>query len=413
VATSPTLITQEVHIPATGSRVIDKTGNDQRFQASRVLTMASAHGLHDMFRGFLPPLLPVLIPKLSLSNARAGLLTVFMEGPSLIQPLIGHLADRASLRYVVILAPGVTATLMSLLGVAPSYAAVVLLLIATGISSAAFHAVGPAMAGHLSGRHLGRGMSLWMVGSEFGRAIAPMVIIGAIQLFTLEGTPWLMVAGFLGTGILYLGLKDVPERTPNTTETVLWRKALGGMGPMMIPLTGLIIARSFMKAAMTTYLPTLLSEEGATLWVAAISLTVLEGAGTVGTLLGGPLSDHVGRHRVLMFSMLTVPGLMFAFLAVAGWIRFVVLALIGLIALATTPVTMALVQEAFPENPALANSLYGATAFVMSSVVTVAFGVIGDLVGLRQAFAISALVYLIGTPLVLLLPGVKTAAAGA
>jgi len=367
--------------------------------------MASAHGLHDMFRGFLPPLLPVLIAKLSLSNASAGLLTVFLEGPSLIQPLVGHLADRTSLRYVVILAPGVTAALMSLLGIAPSYAVVVLLLIATGISSAAFHAVGPAMAGHLSGRRLGRGMSLWMVGSEFGRAIAPLVIIGAIQLFTLEGTPWLMVAGFLGTGILYLGLKDVPERAPNTAENVLWRKALSGMGPMMIPLTGIIIARSFMKAAMTTYLPTLLTEEGATLWVAGISLTVLEGAGTIGTLLGGALSDRVGRHQVLMFSMLTVPCLMFAFLAVGGWIRFVMLVLIGLIALATTPVTMALVQEAFPENPALANSLYGATAFVTSSVVTVAIGVIGDLVGLHQAFAISALAYLIGTPLVLLLPG--------
>ena len=74
---------------------------------------------------------------------------------------------------------------------------------------------------------------------------------------------------------------------------------------------------------------------------------------------------------------------------------------------------MALVQEALRENPALANSLYGATAFVMRSVETVAIGAIGDLVGLRQAFAISALAYLIGTPLVLLLPGGKTAAAGA
>jgi len=355
----------------------------------------------------------VLIAKLSLSNAGAGLLTVFLEGPSLIQPLIGHLADRASLRYVIILAPGVTAALMSLLGVAPSYTAVVLLLIAAGISSAVFHAVGPAMAGHLSGRRLGRGMSLWMVGSEIGRAAAPMVITGAIQLFTLQGTPWLMVAGFLGTGILYFGLKDVPERARGTTDTGQWRKALAEMGPVMIPLTGLIIARAFMKAAVTTYLPTVLTEEGTTLWVAAISLTVLQGAGTVGTLLGGPLSDRVGRRQVLVFSMLTVPALMFAFLAVDGWIRFIVLALIGLAALATTPATMALVQEAFPESPALAQSLYGATGFVLSSVVTVAFGAIGDSVGLRQAFAIGALVYLVGTPLVLLLPGREKASAGA
>jgi FSR family fosmidomycin resistance protein-like MFS transporter len=88
----------------------------------------------------------------------AGLLTVFMQGPSLLQPFIGHLADRISLRTFVILAPAVTATMMSLLGVAPGYAVLALFLVAVGFSSASLHAVGPVIAGNLSGRSLGRGM---------------------------------------------------------------------------------------------------------------------------------------------------------------------------------------------------------------------------------------------------------------
>jgi len=260
------------------------------------------------------------------------------------------------------------------------------------------------MAGFLSGRRLGRGISFWMVGSEFGRTIAPIVIIGAIQLFTLEGTPWLMLVGFLGTAILYYGLRDAPERPLNTAESVLWWKALRGMGPVMIPLMGITAACSFMKAAMTIYLPTFLTEEGATLWFAGIALTVFQGAGTIGTLLGGPLSDRVGHRRILTFSMVTVPPLMFAFLAVDGWAKFIVLVVTGFIALATTPVTMALVQEAFPESRALANSLYGATAFVLRSLVTVALGAMGDMFGLRWAFVISAIIQLIGVPLVFLLP---------
>ena len=69
-----------------------------------------------------PPLLPVLIEKFSLSNAQAGLLNVFLQWPSLLQPFIGYLADRRNLRILVVAAPAIAGVCMSLLGVAPSYA---------------------------------------------------------------------------------------------------------------------------------------------------------------------------------------------------------------------------------------------------------------------------------------------------
>ncbi|MGD8398027.1 MAG: MFS transporter, partial [Anaerolineae bacterium] len=186
----------------------------EEFQTGKVATISGAHAVHDTYTAFLSPLLPVFIENLALSRTEAGLLTVFNQGPSLLQPVIGHLSDRLSLRYFVILAPAVTATLMSVLGIAPNYLVLALLLMAAGLSSAALHAVAPVMAGRLSGGRLGRGMGFWMVGGELGRTLGPLVIVTAITWVGLEGTPWLMLGGWLTSLLLFALLKDVSGRPP-------------------------------------------------------------------------------------------------------------------------------------------------------------------------------------------------------
>jgi FSR family fosmidomycin resistance protein-like MFS transporter len=376
----------------------------ERFQTDGVLTISAGHAVHDTYTAFLAPLLPAFIANLSISKTEAGLLTVFMQGPSLLQPFIGHLADRVSLRYFVVLAPAVTAAMMSLLGVAPGYGVLALLLIVTGLSSASLHAVGPVMAGSLSGRSLGRGMGFWMVGGELGRTLGPIVIVSAVRLLTLEGTPWLMIGGLLASVLLYVRLKDVPTRPTNAGQGLPWRQALRSMGPLLVPLTGIIVARSFMVRSLTTYLPTFLSEEGADLWFAGASLSLLEAGGVVGALLGGSMSDRLGRRLVLFISMLTTPLLIFAFLTIDGWLQFPLLLMMGFTALSVTPVVMALVQESFPENRALANGVYMSLSFVLGSVVVVVLGAMGDRFGLRLAFTASAVIPLLGLPLILLLP---------
>jgi len=389
--------TAESRSPAVTSRV-------DEFQTGRVLTVSAAHGVHDTYTAFLPSLLPVFIASLALSKTEAGLLTVFMQGPSLLQPFIGHLADRISLRYLVILAPAVTAAMMSLLGIAPTYAVLAVLLVLAGVSSAGIHSVGPVMAGRLSGQRLGRGMGFWMVGGELGRTLGPIIIVSALQILTRRGTPWLMVAGLLMSILLLVLLRDVAGRPPGAAEALSWGDALRALGPLLVPLIGIIIARSFMVSALTTYLPTFLSDEGAGLFFAGASLSILEGAGVIGALLGGSLSDRLGRRTVLFSSMLATPLLMFAFLAVDGWLYIPLLLLLGLSALSVGPVMMALVQESLPESRALANGVYMALSFVLRSGVIVMIGVVGDWLSLRSAFGVSAVVPLLGLPLILFLP---------
>lgn len=374
------------------------------FQTGRVLSITGAHAVHDTYTAFLPPLLPVLISKLAISNTEAGALTVFMQAPSVFQPYIGYLADRVTLRYFVILAPAVTAVMMSLIGIAPTYAALALLLLVVGFSSAAFHAVAPVMAGRLSGRNLGRGMGLWMVGGELGRTLGPLVIVTAVTFLTLEGTPWLITIGLLASLVLYFLLKDIQARPDAAPQPISFGQALRALRPLLLPLIGIVSARVFVLASLTIYLPIFLTGEGASLWFGGVSLTILEAAGVVGALAGGSLSDRLGRRVVLFAAMLSTPILMFIFLAVHGWPRLPLLLALGFTSLSTAPVLMALVQESYPENRAMANGLYMALSFVIRSGAVVALGAVGDLVGLRTAFAVSGIVPLLGLPLLLLLP---------
>jgi FSR family fosmidomycin resistance protein-like MFS transporter len=378
------------------------------FQVGRVVTVSFGHWVHDTYTAFLAPLLPAFIAKLALTKTEAGALTVFMQGPSLLQPFIGYIGDRVNLRYFVILGPAVTATLMSLLGAAPRYAVLALLLTVVGLSSAAFHAVVPVIAGRLSGQNLGRGMGFWMVGGELGRTLGPLIIVSAVNVLTLEGTPWLMIGGLLASLLLYLLLKDVPGQPPQVTRGISFREGVRVMRPLMVPLAGIITARVFLLGAVTTYLPIFLTEEGADLWFAGVSLTVLEAAGVVGALVGGSISDRLGRRLILFIAMLTAPLFLFIFLTVNSLARFPILLVLGFASLSTIPVIMAMVQESFPENRALANGMYMAMGFVIRSGAVVVIGALGDLFGLRLAFAVSAVIALLGLPLIPLLPEKET-----
>ena len=148
------MTTQTQAVPA-----IKTDGTEAEFQTGQVLTIVGGHFVHDTFTAVVSPLLPLIIQKLSLTLAQAGSLWGFLQLPALLNPFIGYLADSISLRYFVILAPAVTATLISLLGLAPNYAILAILLFATGVSVACFHAPAPPMIARISGDRLGKGMS--------------------------------------------------------------------------------------------------------------------------------------------------------------------------------------------------------------------------------------------------------------
>jgi FSR family fosmidomycin resistance protein-like MFS transporter len=147
-----------------------------------------------------------------------------------------------------------------------------------------------------------------------------------------------------------------------------------------------------------------MTEQGADLVLAGGSLSVMEAAGVAGAFLGGVISDRLGRRPVLAAALVSSSLFLFAFINLHGWILIAILLGLGFSLLSTAPVIMAAVQESFPENRALANGIYMAVSFLSSSVVTVLVGGIGDLFNLRTAYAVSAVLIMLGLPFVFLLP---------
>jgi FSR family fosmidomycin resistance protein-like MFS transporter len=174
---------------------------------------------------------------------------------------------------------------------------------------------------------------------------------------------------------------------------------------VFLPLTGIMLTRALMRAALTVFLPTFLKGEGQSLWFGGMALALLELAGAAGALAAGTLSDRIGRRRILFVAMSAAPLFTFVFLLVEGWLVLPVLALIGLADLSTAPVVLAIVQEHAGDHPATANGLYMGISFVISAAGPLLVGALADLLGLRAAFVWSTVLALGGLPFIALLPG--------
>ena len=375
------------------------------FQAGQVASIASGHFMHDVYSAFLAPLLPAIQSSMGLSYTQAGSLAIFTQIPSLLNPFIGYIADRVSVRYFVILAPAVTATLFSSIGLVSSYFALALLLFAAGISIAAFHAPAPAMVAKVSGSRVGTGMSIFMASGELARALGPLFVAAGVAWFSVSGIWRLAVFGWMVSLFLYFRLHKVPATPRGQAQASLdefWPQARRVFPPLLWLLTG----RIFMMAALTTYLPIFVSDERqGGMWLAAASLTILEAAGVAGALLSGTLSDRFGRKRVLLLLLATSPVLMLAFIYSPVWLAFPLLLLLGLAAISPQPVLLATVQDQFPDNRALGNGTYLALNFLVRALGIWVVGRFSDAFGLNAAFTVTAFLALISVPAVFFLPG--------
>jgi FSR family fosmidomycin resistance protein-like MFS transporter len=376
---------------------------EKKFELGQVLTITGGHFVHDTYTAFVAPLLPLIIEKLSLSLTLAGTLPSIMQLPAIFNPFIGYLADKISIRYFVIFAPAVTATLIGVMGLAPNYTSLAVLFFLTGMSVAAFHAPAPAMAARVSGKRVGLGMGLYMAAGELGRTVGPIVVVSVVAVGGLDGLYRLIAIGWASSLILLWRFRAISSREYRQKPKSL-RASLPKLRTVFLPILFIILPRTFLAACITTYLPTFLNMEGATLAMAGISLSILEAGGVLGALSSGTVSDRVGRKPTLLVAITLSSLLMLVFLQVEGWVAIPVLFLLGFISLSPAPVLLALVQDHLPDNRAVANGLLLSISFLMRSLVLVLLGMAGDMWGLRATFYGAALVSLMAVPAILALP---------
>lgn len=406
------------------------TAEQDTFQTGKILTIVSGHFTHDTYTAFLAPLLPLLIEKLGMTLTQAGALQVFMQLPGLGNVAIGYVADKLNLRYFVIFAPAVTATLMSAMGLMSSYLSLAILLFAAGVSVSAFHVPAPAMIGQVSGRRVGRGMSLFMAGGELGRTVGPLLVVWGITTWGLDGIWRLAIFGWVASAVLYWRLRHISaqsgrQRTP-------FRAVLPRLRRLFVPLSGLMFLQSFVVTGLSVFLVVLLEGRGYGLGQSSQALALWSFAGVAGALTGGTVSDRIGRKRTIILATVLASLLLLAFLSALGapglphntlsfWafqgavavltpdspLILPVLILLGFTSLSVTPVIQAIVQEQVPDSRATANGIFMLLAFLLRSFGTLLIGIMGDSIGLSNAFVVCAVAGVAAVPLVLALPDLK------
>jgi FSR family fosmidomycin resistance protein-like MFS transporter len=383
------------------SITFEQAEEKKSFQGLQALPILFGHFIHDIYTAAVAPLLPVLIDKLSLSLTAAGSLSAIMQLPAVLNPFFGYLADRVSVRYFVIFAPAITATLVSSIGFTSNYISLAILLFATGVSTASFHAPAPAMVARISGRQVGLGMSLFMVAGSLGYTVGPLLAVWAVSTWMLDGFWRLVFMGWATSLLLYFRLRNMAARPEKSGSLQSMLPLLGGV---FVPIILFNLFRNPMIESLTTYLPTYMSRQGASLWIAGASLSIIELAGAAGSLTMGVWSDRIGRKRVLFIGSLLTTLLMLLFLGAEGWLIAPLLLALGFTGFSAMPVMLAIVQEQFPNNRATANGLYMMVIFLLRPVGTLLVGLLGDRFGLQTAFLIATGISLFTLPVILTLP---------
>jgi len=382
------------------------------FQKERILLLSACHFIHDIYSSFLAPLLPFIIEKFTLSLTQAGLLSTIMQIPALLNPVIGKLADRVSVRYFIILAPAMTAIPMSLLAIAPNYVVLLVLLFVAGISVSLFHVPAPVMVYRVSGGRTGRGMSFYMTGGELARTLGPLIIIGAVSVLGFDGYYPVMCIGILASLIMYFKFRDIPI-VSSSSEKPSIRRTMRELQTILVPLSAIVIVRGFMHASLTAFLPLYIIQKTANVWLAGISLSLFEAAGVAGILTVGTLSDRFGRRNMLLFSLVIAPVSLLVFVGSPVWFQLPALIITGFTLLSTTPVMLAMIQETSADGSSSANGIFMMISFLARSAVVVVVGFTADHVGLERTYILSAVLGLLGIPAVLKLPRKTVASVGA
>lgn len=370
--------------------------------------LSSTHLLNDFYTGILSPILPILILNFGFSKFQAGLLSAFLQWPSVTQPIFGRLADKTNLQKYIFFFPLITGIFMSLIGVAPGPEILSISLLIAGLSSACFHAVAPPIAGKVSGKHSGKGLSLWMVGGETGWMISPLLIISFINVFSMRAMPYLIIPAAIASFILYFRLNKIDAvRNHVKISHGSVKSSFKNITPILFPIILVAASRAALQSTTNVYVPTYLTENGINLWLAGTALTLVMGGGVLGTVIGGIYKDKVGGKPVLFTSLFGSAIFLFTFIYSQNILQIISLFFSGFFSGMYLPTALSMVQGYSPQDRSFANGTYLAILFTMGAVSNILFGYLYDQFGGKFAFLLSGILSLVGLFFVFLIPNEK------
>ncbi len=383
---------------------------EQRPAALRVLGAVSAsHLINDMMQSLILAIYPLLQGRFSLTFAQIGIITLtFQLTASLFQPVVGLFTDHKPRPYLLPL--GMTSTLcgLLLLAYAPTYAAVLLAAALVGLGSAVFHPESSRVARLASGGRHGFAQSIFQVGGNTGSAIGPLVAAAVIVPYGQHSVAWFGLPALLGIVLLLQVSRwhthhhtAAARRGPVAAVVSPYpqRMVLGAIAVLLV----LIFSKYFYVAGISTfYTFYLIDKFGLSVQSAQVHLFIFLFASALGTLVGGPLGDRIGRKPVIWFSILGVAP--FALLlphANLFWTTALTI-VIGLVLSSAFSAIVVYAQELVPGKVGMVSGLFFGFAFGMGGLGAAVLGVLADHTSIDFVYRTIAYLPLLGVVAALL-----------
>ena len=370
---------------------------------SIILALSFSHFLNDTMQSLVPALYPMLKDSYGLSFAQIGLITLTMQvTSSLLQPMVGMVADYRPQPYS--LAVGMAVTFIGLLLLASAGSFLVLLPAAAlvGTGSAVFHPEASRVARMASGGRHGLAQSLFQVGGNIGSAIGPIPAALIVIPKGQSSIAWFSSAALLAMVVLvtvgnWYRREHPPARRRSRTSAIHADLSHRTVGWSVVILMALVFSKSFYTASLGSYYTFYLidkfhvSIEGAQIYLFAFLAAV-----AVGTLVGGPVGDRIGRKAVIWGSIVGVIPFTLALPYVDLCWTGILSVVIGLTLASASSAIIVYALDLVPGRIGMVSGMFFGLSFGLGGVGAAVLGALADMTSIDTVYRICAFLPLIG-----------------
>jgi FSR family fosmidomycin resistance protein-like MFS transporter len=360
------------------------------------------HLLNDMMQSLLPALYPMLKGSHHMSFGQIGLLTfTFQFTASLLQPLVGAMADRTPRPYSLAVGMGFSLAGLLLLGFAGSYALLLAAAALIGTGSSVFHPESSRVARMASGGQHGLAQSVFQVGGSLGSAAGPLLAAFIVLPNGQSSVAWFSLVALLGMLVLVNvghwykthGIRLLKAAAHTRVVDASRRRVAGAIAVLL----ALIFSKYFYLASITSYYTFYLIEHfHQSVRSSQLHLFVFLASAAVGGMIGGPVGDRIGSKTIIWVSILGVlPFTLLLPHASLFWTSMLTVP-IGLILASAFPAIVVYAQDLLPGRTGTVAGLFFGLAFGMGSVGAAVLGRLADHFGIEAVYRICAFLPLIG-----------------
>jgi FSR family fosmidomycin resistance protein-like MFS transporter len=371
--------------------------------------IAVCHLLNDLMQSLIPAIYPVLQQELALTFTQIGLITFAFQGvASVLQPVVGMVTDRRPVPWSLTAGMGLTMCGLVLLAHAGSFAVVLAAVTLVGMGSSVFHPESSRIARLAAGARPGFAQSVFQVGGNAGSALGPLLAAFIVVPFGQISVEWFAGVALAGMVILWAvgrwygaeGMARLRAARGRATTGTLPRRRVAIAVAVLIALT--FSKFVYMASYSSYYTFYLMDRFGLSVPQAQIWLFVFLAAVALGTIIGGPIGDRIGRKRVIWASILGIAPIALIIPHVGLAPTVALSALAGLVLASAFPAIIVYAQDLMPARTGMVAGLFFGLAFGMGALGAAGMGVIADARGIAHVFWLTSFLPLIGLLAVLL-----------